>query len=754
VVTLDWKGARAHEVVRDEVAQPAGWRPGSLLRELRAGLGSGRSEAPVRAREYRADLQGLRAVAVLLVALNHAGIGFLGGGYVGVDIFFVLSGFLITGLLLQSAARNGHVSFRNFYARRARRILPAAALTLAATTLVANVLLNYVREKQIAWDSFWASLFAANVRFAHEGTNYFAQGQPPSPIQHYWSLAVEEQFYLVWPALLAITLFGVLLPLRARRQAVRDGQVTGGARVRIFVVISSLGLASLLWSIHDTNALPAAAYFSTRARAWELALGAMLAVAAPAIDRIPRTVRVAGGWIGVAAIATAAVEFSTVTPFPGYEALLPTVGAALVIASGMGRGTNGLGVGKALAVPPLRYVGDRSYTFYLWHWPVLIIASLYVGHQLGVGMNMLLLLGAFLLSIVTYGLFENPIRRARWNLRASALLVPVSVGAVIVVVSLTLSSVNAKIAHAEQASAAITQSDRSIFSTPAQRLGSHPLRSVVNAVRAAKRGAKLPSPLTPALADLDKEAYEFPSGCVPVTADQTTSPICKLGDPSASKSIVVFGDSHAQMWMPTVLLMAQHDGWSVTPIVKSGCVPSAWLGKGFQGTPAVTISQCHAWFQWARGEARTLHPQVVLMAGCCGGASGSILKSMKAGYSSVAAAVKRSADQVILVADDDGINKQPVDCLLKPHATMKTCTTTWRAGRYASNNSLAKLAKSRGFGYLDTRGWFCDGFKCPFVVGHTVVYRDTGHITQAYARNVAVPFRNAFRRCLFSNCPA
>jgi peptidoglycan/LPS O-acetylase OafA/YrhL len=693
-------------------------------------------------------------VAVLLVALNHAGIGYFKGGYVGVDVFFVLSGFLITGLLLQSAARNGHVSFRNFYARRARRILPAAALTLATTTLVANFLLNYVRERQIAWDSFWASLFAANVRFAHEGTNYFAQGQPPSPIQHYWSLAVEEQFYLVWPALLAITLFAVFLPLRARRQAVSNGQITREARLRILAVVTLLGTASLLWSIHDTNTLPAAAYFSTRARAWELALGAALAVAAPAVDRLPRTVRVAGGWIGVAAIAVAAVEFTSVTPFPGYEALLPTVGAALVIASGMGRGTNGPGVGALLAVHPLRYVGDRSYTFYLWHWPVLIIATLYVGHQLGVGMNMLLLLGAFLLSIVTYALFENPIRRARWNLRASALLVPVSVAAVIAVVGLTLSSVDAKIARAERASAAITHSDRSVFSTPAQRLGSHPLRSVVKAVRAAKRGAKLPSPLVPALADLYTEAYKFPPGCVPTTAGQTTSPICTLGDASASKSIVVFGDSHAQMWMPTVLLMAEHDGWSVTPLVKSGCVPSSWLGKGYRNTPVATINQCHTWFQWARSEVRTLHPEVVLLAGCCGGASGRVLKDTKAGYSSVAAAVKGSAEAVTLVADDDGIKKQPVDCLLARHATMRTCTTTWNSTRFASNNSLAKLARSRGFGYLDTRGWFCAGFKCPFVVGHTVVYRDTGHITQAYARQLAVPFRNAFRRCLFSKCPA
>jgi peptidoglycan/LPS O-acetylase OafA/YrhL len=725
-----------------------------LRRELRARLGPDRGKAPVRERDYRGDLQGLRGVAVLLVALDHAGVGFLKGGYVGVDVFFVLSGFLITGLLLQGVARDGHVSFRNFYARRARRILPAAALTLATTTIVADLLLNYVRARQVAWDSFWASLFAANIRFAHEGTNYFAQGQPPSAIQHYWSLAVEEQFYLVWPALLAITLFGVVLSLGTRRQRSGRGRaITRGARLRVLAVIALLGTASLLWSIHYTDALPAAAYFSTRARAWELALGAALAVAAPAVDRMPHIVRVAGGWLGIAAIAIAATKFSAATPYPGYKALLPTVGAALVIAGGMAHRATGPIVGKVLAVQPLRYVGDRSYTFYLWHWPALTIAMLYVGHELGVGMNMVLLLGAFLLSIVTYALFENPIRRARWNLRASAVLVPVSVASVIVVTVVTLSSVDAKIARAERASAAVGRSDRSIFSTT-QRLGSHPLRTVVLAVRAAKQGAKLPSPLTPPLADLEKEAYSFPPGCVPATADQTTSPICKLGDATASKTIVVFGDSHAQMWMPAVLPMAEHDGWTVIPLVKSGCVTSSWVGKGYPNTPPTTIGQCHAWFKWAKGEAKTLDPDVVLMSGCCAGATGTVLRATKAGYSSVAAALKGTAEAVILVADDDGISKQPVDCLLARHATMKSCTTTWTAQRFASNEALAKLAGSRGFGYLDTRGWFCDGFMCPFVVGHTVVYRDTGHITQAYGRKVAVPFRNAFRRCLFSNCPA
>jgi peptidoglycan/LPS O-acetylase OafA/YrhL len=381
---------------------------------------------PLPESEYRTDLQGLRAVAVLLVALDHAGVSFLRGGYVGVDVFFVLSGFLITGLLLAGASKRGYVSLVDFYARRARRILPAAALTLVVTTVVADQLLNYVRAKQVAWDSFWAGLFAANIHFAHQQTDYFARGQPPSSVLHYWSLAVEEQFYLVWPALLSLVLFGTLLGGRsraARRRGSNAPVVDGRAARRLLVVIVLGAVASLIWSIHSTNVEPAAAYFSPFARAWELALGSALALGTARLKDVPAAVKSGVGWLGLLAIGVAAVVFSATTPFPGSAALLPTLGAALVIAAGMGRQQR-LGVGRLLAVAPMRYIGDRSYAFYLWHWPPLVIALVYEGHELEVGVKLLLLLGAFLLSVVTYRLFENPIRRARWSVPASALLIP------------------------------------------------------------------------------------------------------------------------------------------------------------------------------------------------------------------------------------------------------------------------------------------------------------------------------------------
>ena len=705
---------------------------------------------------HRNDLQGLRAVAVLLVVLDHAGVGFLKGGFVGVDVFFVLSGFLITGLLLHGAAKRGHVSLVDFYVRRARRILPAATLTLVATTIVADQLLNYVRAKQAVWDTFWASLFAANIRFAHQGTDYFAQGQPPSVVQHYWSLAVEEQFYVVWPALLSLTLFGAVISRRflTHRPSARVApMITGWALGRLLAVVIAVGVASLIWSIHYTNVLPAAAYFSTFARAWELALGAALAICSVRVAHIYAAFLGAAGWAGVIAISMAAVTFSGTTPFPGYAALLPTGGAALVIAAGMGDQPPRWGASRLLSIAPMRYIGDRSYAFYLWHWPVLVIAVLYEGHELSVGAKMLLLLGAFLLSVISYRLFENPIRRSRWSPRTSALLVPASVAVAVAVTMITLSSINAKTFRLEAIGTAAAAPTISDLQSVRDTVRSRPLPAVVAAVKAARQGAKIPARLTPPVSEVLHEGYDLPSGCTTATDEETKSKVCRLGDPSASKSIVLFGDSHAEMWMPTILPMAERDGWAIIPLVKSRCVASSWTEKGYPNTPGAILRSCHAWYRWAVQQAKAVRPDVILMAACCGAAAGTTAEEAKRAYVALAATMRRFAKSVILVEDDDGINKQPVDCLLARNATMKTCTVTQTEENYAFNNDLGAIAKIHRFGFLNTRGWFCSQFQCPMVVGGIIVYRDTGHITQAYGRKLAGPFTDAFRHCIFDTCP-
>ena len=669
---------------------------------------------------HRSDIQGLRAVAVLLVALGHAGVPFLKGGYVGVDIFFVLSGFLITGLLLSEALETGRLSLVRFYARRARRILPAAVLTLVVTTIAAQHLLNFVRARDVVADGIWASFFAANVHFAALGSDYFQQSQPPSPLQHFWSLSVEEQFYLVWPTLLGLALFGLV-----RRRAHRG---------RLLLVIAISGLASLAWSIHITGASPTSAYFSTPARAWELGLGAGLAVAAL---RVPAGL----GWLGLAAIACAAVLYSGGTAFPGFAALLPAVGAALVIAAGEHR----FSVGRLLSVAPLRYVGDRSYAFYLWHWPVLVIAFQYAGHDLSLGVKLALLAGAFGLSIVSYALVENPLRRLRWPTPVGGLAWPASAATVLAVAFVVSGSLDGTAKRLEAAAASV-KPPQLIDTAAAASLDEPPdapLPPVVSAVRAAEDGAPIPSPLTPPASRLRDDVYKLPNGCA-ASQGQTKSRVCRLGDTRSAKLIAVIGDSHAQMWMPTILDMAQRDSWVVVPFVKVSCIPRTWVDAR---------GECRTWYRWATKRAGQLRPDVTLIVGSWA-ATWSPSRAIRA-VSSATATMRRTSRTVIVVDDPAGQRVDPTNCVLDPHSTMRTCSIVQTKVQQRTSAAIASNARKQRVGFLKTRGWFCaltrNGRKtlCPLVINQTIAYVDLGHISKTYSLELAQPFRVGFRAQLF-----
>ena len=447
-------------------------------------------------------------------------------------------------------------------------------LTLVVTDLAAHQLLNLVRAREAVGDSVWAAFFMANVHFARAGSDYFAQGQPPSPVQHYWTLAVEEQFYLVWPIVLAV---------RARRSPFLRRRL-------LWIVLAAAG-ASLAWSIHSTATDAQLRLLLDR----HARLGARARRGAG--DRAPR-LRGAAAWLGLALICTAAVAFSNSTPFPGYAALLPTIGAALVIAAAPGSAS------RLLSLAPFRYVGDRSYAFYLWHWPVLVIAAEYVGHDLSTAVRLGLLAGAFGLSILSYGLYENPIRKMSWRPQTGALLWPAS-AAVILAVAVPILIV------AERPGDAHLGSGRRGPPGRAGRPDDRRARLLAaaaggcQAVNAAKRNADLPWPLTPAVTDLRNDFYAFPAGCA-AGRGQTSSTVCHLGAPDAAKTIAVIGDSHAQMWMPTILRMARRDGWEVVPFVKVGCVPTKWLHTTDWG--------CTVWYRWALARAAKLHPQVTLLA--------------------------------------------------------------------------------------------------------------------------------------------
>jgi peptidoglycan/LPS O-acetylase OafA/YrhL len=696
--------------------------------------GGAHAPADVAPLRHRDDLQGLRAVAVLIVALGHAGVAFLAGGYVGVDVFFVLSGFLITSLLLSGAAKHGRISLPEFYRRRARRILPAAALALVVTDVVAYQLLNFVRAKETVVDSLWAAAFTANVHFGHENADYFARQRPPSPIQQFWTLSVEEQFYVIWPLLLALALFGLLVWRR------RHGEVTVGALHRALLVISVAGALSLMWSIQSTSSEPQTAYFSTFTRIWELALGAALAIAAPQLGRLPGLARMPLGWIGLGAIALAAVLYSSSTPFPGYAALLPTVGAALFIGAGIS-GTGRLGAGRLLSLAPFRFVGDRSYAFYLWHWPAIVIASEYAGRTLSVGVNLLVLAGAFALSCITYAVFENPIRRMQGR-RAGLVLWPASAALVAACALPMLASIGNTEANIAKASASVHPA-RIPASVSTQRRA--PLSVVVKAVKAARAGKPIPWPLKPAVSHVESDRYAFPSSRCRPNLNQSSSDVCRLGDVHSGKSILVFGDSHAINWMPPLLRMAKKDHWLVLPVIKPSCVPKKWTTPGYD--------VCNAWFRWAMKQARSRKPQVAFIAGKWSNTrQKAVVPMMKATIrelSSVAASV-------VVVGDPPEEKQSPPDCLLASNATMKTCTVKARKVDLTTDTAVAKASSKLGAGFVYTRGWFCAKPKhskktyCPIVINKTITRSDTNHVSKTYAKELSGRFRTAFRQALFS----
>jgi peptidoglycan/LPS O-acetylase OafA/YrhL len=347
--------------------------------------------------EFRPDVQALRALAVLLVVLYHAGIPAIHGGFFGVDVFFVVSGFVITNVLLRERASRSSISIPGFYARRIRRILPAATVVLIATVFAAYHWLSFITGASNAEDAKYVAIFMGNFHFASIGTQYFTANLPPSTLQQFWSLAVEEQFYLVWPVLFLL----LTLPRQLFSPITR----------LITVLLSVIGL-SLAWCIIETNQNAVWAFFSPLTRAWELALGALLAVLGPQLrGRAPRTGLVLAV-VGVVAVLLCTWFYSSTTLWPGTAIIAPVVATGAVIAGGSLRGPDSFGGFVRFA--PIQWMGNISYSLYLVHWPIIAIATQYAISPLPRHSEVELVALSIALAAFMYYTIENPIRKSKW----------------------------------------------------------------------------------------------------------------------------------------------------------------------------------------------------------------------------------------------------------------------------------------------------------------------------------------------------
>jgi peptidoglycan/LPS O-acetylase OafA/YrhL len=698
------------------------------------------------AHHKRLDLQGLRAVAVLLVALNHANVPFLKGGYIGVDVFFVLSGYFITGILLRegfgrAGAALGAISIPNFYARRARRILPAACVTLLVTAIAVYIVYDldkadFLDTKSVLDDAFSASLFFANFHFAHTATNYFVQAAAslPSPFQHFWSLSVEEQMYFVWPTLLTVVFF---LCRRGTRTADRQRRT---ATWVCGLLMAGFFAASLIYSIAYTHHNPQAAYFSTPARVYEFAIGGLLSLLALKAPKLPERLLALTGCVGLAMIIIAAVRYSSHTSFPGVAALLPSVGAGMVILGGMA--PLRVSAASVLALKPMTWVGDRSYAFYLWHYPVLIVVWRASGHELPWGENLGLLAGALALSALTFELYENPLRFAKWLQRGwrTAVMACVSIGlsllAILIPISAFDSTLTAQAKATRQLQQRVQRASATAFEPaagqpdPTSLAGSTPIPAVVAAVKAAQANKPLPKTLLPAFAQLQTNSYDTPGDCQPAFGPGVTPPkLCRLGDASSKQTVVMIGDSHSGHWDPAVIADGKAQHFAMVTVAKSGCQLSTYDHN--QGS-----FPCSDWYRWAIGEDKKLHPVATIV-------SFLYQDSYEQDPSKYVARLKTILSQVtnpILIADFPYQNQQPSICLTSNGATQGRCSTPVPNTYGPFVDAVQKMTTSMHVPVIPTLQWFCADGTCPMVVDNTIVVHDKDHMTEDYVDDLTKLF--------------
>lgn len=682
---------------------------------------------------FRADVEGLRAVAVTLVVLNHAGVAAVSGGYVGVDVFFVISGFVITMTLLREVERRGRISIAGFYARRASRLLPAATLVVLATLAASWLWLPPVRAREIAADALASTVYAINYRLALRGTDYFA-AEASSPLQHFWSLAVEEQFYFVWPLLL----FAVALPWYGRRRRLGPG---GGARTgrtaAVLVVLTVLSFALGVWL---TSRSAPWAYFAAPTRAWELALGALVAVGATRLARLPRRPAAVATWVGLAAVLASALIFDELTPFPGYAALLPVAGTALVIAAGCAAPRGG--VELLLRTTAFQRIGALSYSWYLWHWPVLVIVPELLDTPPPLWQRLALAAGSLVLAVGCYALVENPIRR-RPSLRARpwrAITIGGGLSAASAVIALL--ATQAPLAPAASGEAvdlaaalSVPASGRSL--SPSAVAAAE--RRLAEAIAAGVYTQAVPSNLTPALASASKDLpVLYADRCDARLLETEVKAPCVYGDPTARDTVVLFGDSHAGHWFPALDDMAKRRHWRLVVVTKSIC--SAASTSIYLSRLKRQFHECDQWREQAMDRIRALRPTMVVMSSRGDGgkpvAEGDADQLWTDGWRTSIRRLAADGTRLVLISDTPLPKHNAPECVSAHPTAVHECSTPVRGAilKPKRRRMIEEVAARAGVAVVDPTAWFCTATTCPDVVGNVLVYKDASHMTTAYSR--------------------
>ena len=593
------------------------------------------------------QIQGLRALAALLVTIFHAKL--LPGGFIGVDIFYVISGYLITGLILREIENTGKLDLQTFYQRRIKRLLPTSVFVLFVTAIVGMFVLPAITRDALGRDLFAAATYISNYLFAWWENDYQNLDATPSPFIHYWSLAVEEQFYVVWP------IFILLLSRYGKRT--------------IFRGIAAVTFLSLLLSIYQTQTSPIWAFYSLPTRAWELGFGALLLFVPDTFWKnrfIP--------WFGVIGIALASFRFDEKTAFPGTNALLPVVSTAVLIGSISiwPRAFNDLSNNRIS-----QWLGSISYPLYLWHWPALVLPSSALGRPLRIRERIFCIILTIILAHFTSKYIEQPIRHKKiagkriYQFFAATTVISLVAGVIISFSSSSMITVK----------------------------GTDYRFNLVEVMQ------------KPAVYGDDCHS----------NYGETESGECTYGDLNSETTIVLYGDSHAAQWFPTLLKLVNEKGFKLVSLTKSAC-PSVDVPRADQG--AYKNVHCETWRDKSIKRIKQIRPAAVILSSYqyFTPPSGYSDKNKwwKDGQERLLSSLRGSSDHLIYISDTPKPLRDIPNCLAS--RDINTCNTTER--------TPVKII--RGFEIIDPTPWLCTKL-CPAIQDGYVVYRDSSHISVAAA---------------------